>query len=700
MSIDSSSRYSKGLIAKLTDYQPATRESLADDEILNQLYDLEHSLDQPIRLNSKLLYLHDNISITDGSNIGDILPTKDMIGLVLTDNQEQPASLACFKPNRDSKPLITDISQPCAFVIGDISQDRQLWAVDTLEDGISLYHQLNVICKQPATILVNLIAWQFEPMIKHFSEVQTVYLNVTVDKRHKLDKLAGYNVKAVISTFDMLMELKEGKLLTEIMGEATLTDMQLEGWGDPESLANDPSKPTPYPIEAWQGLLRKVIEKISYYAQVPPAMAGQCILGGLSHMGQRFIDAPIGHTHMPASLYLITEGESGSGKSVAMKLSHYQINLYEREQYQIYLERLDEWEADKESLKGSELREFLAKNPRPHNPISIFDDATIEPILDRFIDGEMNNASWTTDEAGQFFNGHTMKGDTAGNALSALTRLYSDGIANRMRSQKNKHANPRSQAYDVRMTLLLMGQRVILEKALTDPMMNGQGFLARAMIACPEDLRGQRIWNNPERRKQGPYDDKDLIAYWQRCKSLLDPAPINDPNLNQKGRVKVCWHDIHAEQAFYNGMQAIEDRQARGHALEYLKAYASRMAENASRIASLMALFEGRYSITADDIQRAFMLVEYSTSERLRYLDATPCSEQNDGEKLSSWLVNKVRGKNPLVLNRGWISRNAPNALRGKKLATLLNELESMGHIKQEKQQRSLFVYINPKLLK
>ncbi|MGM9249571.1 hypothetical protein ACTFGC_00625, partial [Campylobacter jejuni] len=97
---------------------------------------------------------------------------------------------------------------------------------------------------------------------------------------------------------------------------------------------------------------------------------------------------------------------------------------------------------------------------------------TIEPILDKFVDGQMSDASWSTDEAGQFFNGHTMKGDTAGNALGALTKLYSEGIASRTRSQKNQFASPRSQAYDVRMTLLLMGQRVILEQALTDNMMN------------------------------------------------------------------------------------------------------------------------------------------------------------------------------------------------------------------------------------
>ncbi|MGM9182366.1 DUF3987 domain-containing protein, partial [Campylobacter jejuni] len=116
-----------------------------------------------------------------------------------------------------------------------------------------------------------------------------------------------------------------------------------------------------------------------------------------------------------------------------------------------------------------------------------------------------------------------------------------------------------------------------------------------------------------------------------------------------------------AEQAFYDGMQAIENRQAKGRALEYLKAYASRMAENASRIASLMAFFEGRYTITTDDINRAFKLVEYSTSERLRYLDATPSDKESDTEKLSKWLISKAKNRKPHKLNRTYVSNYAPS---------------------------------------
>ena len=620
----------------------------------------------------------------------------------MSNNQDEPVTLASITPNGSQKPLIIDRMQPSALVIGALDGTRELIAIDdTLENAVML---AQCLINDNVTVLVSLDSLLFNGMVKHFAEVAPVTIFTTIDKKDKVCKpLAGANVKAVITVFDVLLQLDNHSTYADILADddTTIIDLQAEIWGEPEPLANDPSKPTPYPIEAFKGLLKHVVQAIAHYSQVPDAMAGQCVLGALAHMGQRFIDAPMGHGHMPTSLILITEGESGSGKTQAMGLTHFKIKEYERQQYSNYLDDIAAWDSEKAGLKGKELAQFLEDNPKPQNPKTLFDDATIEPILDRFISGEMNNASWTTDEAGQFFNGHTMTGDTAGSALSALTKLWSDGEVSRLRSQKSAYATPQTDAHSVRMTLLLQGQRVVLEQALTDPLMNGQGFLARALIACPPDLRGHRVWDDAKRRNDSPYDNPHLIEYWSRCHALLDPLPANEPTTaqGQPQRIKMQWAEG-AEQVFCNHMQGIENRQANGQTLEYLKAYASRMAENASRIASLMAFFDGRKVITIDDITRAFMLVEYSTAERLRYLDATPTGEQNDSEKLSSWLVDKARGKNPHKLSRTYIANNAPNPMRKntKLLQSELDKLESAKHIRQEIEGRSKVILINPKL--
>ena len=680
-------------------FDAATRQGLANDNTLLNLYNLCEQL----CTQDKLLQLDSDINITTGFDTGSIAPTSGTIGLVLSNNQDQPITLASVKPNSNQNPLIIDRMQPTALVIGTLDGTRELIAIDNLDDAATLGQYL---IADNVTLLVCLDSLLFNGMVKHFAEVAPVTIFATIDKRDKVCKpLAGANVKAIITVFDALLQLENGATYANILAdsETTILDLQAEIWGEPEPLANDPSAPTPYPIDAFTGLLKQVIEAVTYYAQVPTAMAGQCVLGALAHMGQRFIDAPIGHGHMPASLILITEGESGSGKTQAMGLTHFKIKEYERRQYARYLDDVSTWESDKASLKGKELSEFLDDNPKPYNPKTMFDDATIEPILDRFVAGEMSNASLSTDEAGQYFNGHTMTGDTAGSALSAITKLYSDGEVSRLRSQKSAYATPQTDAHNVRMTMLLQGQRIILEKALTDPLMNGQGFLARALIACPEDLRGQRTWDDEQRRNDSPYDNPKLIAYWSRCQSLLDPLPASLPNesIGTPQRIKMQWGNG-AEQAFYKHMQAIENRQAKGKTLEYLKAYASRMAENASRIASLMAFFEGRNVVTIDDITRAFMLVEYSTAERLRYLDATPSGEQNDSEKLSSWLVDQARAKKPHKLNRTAAYNGAPKPMRknNKILQNELDNLASMGHIKQTKEGQKQIIEINPKLYK
>lgn len=690
---------STGFLELLNNFNAATRQGLASDATLTNLYDLN----QQLSIQRKLLSIDSNISISTGIDTGTIAPTAGTIGLVLSNNQDEPVTLASMTPNSNQKPLIIDRVQPSALIIGTLDSKRELIAIDNLDDAVTL---AQCLINDNVTILASLDSLLFNSTVKHFAEAYPVTIFSTIDKKDKVCKpLAGANVKAVITVFDVLLQLDNHSSYAAILADddTTIIDLQAEIWGEPEPLANEPSTPTPYPINAFNGLLQNVVKAVAHYSQVPEAMAGQCVLGALAHMGQRFIDAPMGHGHMPASLILITEGESGSGKTQAMGLTHFKIKEYERQQYTDYLSDVATWESDKAALKGKEQATFIDENPKPKNPKTLFDDATIEPILDRFISGEMNNASWTTDEAGQFFNGHTMTGDTAGSALSALTKLWSDGEVSRLRSQKSAYATPQTDAHSVRMTLLLQGQRVVLEQALTDPLMNGQGFLARALIACPPDLRGKRIWDNPQRRNDSPYDNPYLIDYWQRCHALLDPLPASQPNdsTGTPQRIKMKWANQQAEQAFYEHMQAIENRQANGQTLEYLKAYASRMAENASRIAALMAFFDGRKVITTDDIKRAFMLVEYSTAERLRYLDATPTGEQNDSEKLSSWLVDKARGKNPPILNRTDAYNGAPKPMRknNKVLQNELDNLESMGHIRQMEDGKKKVIYINPKLL-
>ena len=692
-------------ISYIADLKNATPEQRAQDTNISQLDGLQNDLGLPTNHIDNTRYLHDDISMKGGNSKGEKLPhTKGRCGLIMVNNKGKPVNIAARTPNNDNEsPIISDTTQASAYAIGSMSHDSNWWLVTDLSDAVMLYAALAV--NDPnVTVLACLNKSMFDMTLRHFSEVKTIHIIDTAQYKDRLVKRqAGISAIAHITIDSIINRLNEGDLIGDLITDADTIELEVLAWGDPEPLASDPSAPTPYPIGAFTGLLKRVVEAVAYYSQVPDAMAGQCVLGALAHMGQRFVDAPMGHGHQPASLMIIIEGESGSGKSQAMGLTHFKIKEYERQQCKTFAKELDSWNEEKAATPIKEMQAFLENNPKPQNPVTVFKDATIEPILDKFISGDIHNASWTTDEAGQFFSGHTMKGDTAGNALSALTTMHSDGEISRLRSQKSAYAIAKTNAHDVRLTLVLMGQRVVLEGALTDPLMNEQGFLARALIACPPDLRGKRVWNDEQRNNDNPHDNPDLIEYWSRCQNLLTPFLGNIPrglDSKESPRIKIQWEDCQTRQVFNDLAQGIEIRQAKGKEFEYLKGYASRMAENASRIASLMAYFEGRETITTDDIKRAFMLVEYSTAERLRYLDATPQGVQNDSEKLSSWLVDKTKHKTPAILNRTDVYNGAPKPMRknSKVLQNELDNLESVGHIKQMEDGRKKVIYINPKL--
>ena len=648
----------------------------------------------------KLLFIDSNYTV-DNTN----QPTANSIGVMLFDEHYQPSNLAIFPLNNAEPFPLHSLKNDC-FILGN---GGQVVAVASLDTAIDLYPYLTI--NGEYSLIAPLKDWQFERMVKAHASHSQVTLFTDYPTGKQLEKtFKGLNVR-LVATVDTITDLVISYSLDEIINDpnkepALQTKVkELNGieWGEPEPLEDTNTPATRYPIEAWQGVLRQAVEAIAYHAQVPTAMAGQCILGALSTIGQRYVNAPMGHEYKPACLFLITEGESGSGKTQANKYSHYSITKWEKNAYQLFVERLQEWEADRNALKGAERTHYEATVPKPKNESMVVTDATIEAVLDKFIIDGLPNQSWTTSEAGQFLNGHSMKSDTAGNALSSLTSVWSGDPVSRLRSQRGKNAIPFTNAYDARLTLDIMGQRVILEPALNDPLMNGQGFLPRCLIACPESLIGSRQWATPERMNQSPYDDPRLLAYWARCDILLDPpqTEITRDITGKEVRFNMPFADQQARQTLANFQDEIEGRQAKGRALEYLRAFASRMAENASRIASLMAFFDCQKSVSVDYLERAFMLVEYSTAERLRYLDIKT-NEKSDTQKLIDWLVDRASKDRLFKLNRTYVANSCPMPMQrsNKLLQQELDKLEQAGYIRQEQEGKKRVILINPCLFK
>ncbi|MGP5505595.1 hypothetical protein ACTXM6_13060, partial [Psychrobacter celer] len=233
---------STGFLELLSSFDAATRQGLADDNILLNLYNLCEQLG----IQDRLLHLDSDITIMTGNDKSDIAPTEGTIGLVLNNNQDQPVTLASVTPNSNQKPIIIDRMQPSAFIIGTLSNDRELIAVDNLDDAVTLAYYLMA---DNVTLLVSLDKLLFNGMVSHFAEAYPVTIFTTLDEKDKAcQPFKGANVKGVITGARTLLEhLEYGELsYREILtlDDTTILDLQAEIWGEPEPLANDPSKPT------------------------------------------------------------------------------------------------------------------------------------------------------------------------------------------------------------------------------------------------------------------------------------------------------------------------------------------------------------------------------------------------------------------------------------------------------------------------
>lgn len=471
-------------------------------------------------------------------------------------------------------------------------------------------------------------------------------------------------------------------------------------WGELLPLAQpETSVNSTYPIHALPPLARDAVIAIAEHVQAPIGMTAQCVIGAMSHIAQAHVNAPhpFNPQGEPCSLYLLTEGQSGSRKSTSRNMADKAIIQHERKQYELYRRDLEQWKSGQASLNKKDKEAYSAENPPPHDPSTLYSDITLESIAGLYVDGILNNASIASDEAGQFFGGYTMKGDTRTQAIGGYAKLFDDGFVERTRSKSNLNGSGR--AYDVRLTFNLQGQHEVLSDALKDPVLRGQGFLPRFILTIPENLAGTRLQDAIYRSKNANHDHR-LIAYWTRCEYLLDdcPRPQGGQEL-YNGRYVIPMNDEAREidASFYN---MFEELQGKGKRYEYLQAFASRASQLARRLATVFAYFEGLQWIDAKTLTGACEVVKHSLNEWALYADIEVKTE-SDAERLIKWLVRKCEGQKTdrILYSNVQTSCPRPMSKNTKVLEVVMQQLEDSNYIKIESISKKRFVLINPILL-
>jgi len=572
---------------------------------------------------------------------------------------------------------------------------------------------LPTLCSSHKTELKPYDFEQIQFVINQLSQAgyKQLYLPVRIEQMHlepfkKLEqntavRLLCQYLRIGVNQFEI--GLSQDESVSEVLAfieEAIELLSKPTDWGELLPLQQEESVASnPYPIDALPLLAKEAVLAISEHVQSPIAMTAQCVIGAMSHIAQAKVNAPDRFKAQgePCSLFLLTEGQSGSRKSTSKNLADRAILDYERKQYEIYRTELEQWKSGQAGLPKKDREAYCAENPPPNDPSTLYSDITLESIAGLFIDGILQNASISSDEAGQFFGGHTMKADTRNQALGGYTKLFDDGYVERTRSKSNLNGSGR--AHDVRVTFNLQGQREVLDNALKDPVLRGQGFLPRFILTIPENLAGTRLQDAAYRNKNANKDHR-LIAYWTRCEYLLDSCPqVQTEHELHNGRYVIPMNEeaIAIDTEFYN---VIESLQRAGKRFEYLQAFASRASQLARRLATVFAYFEGLQWIDAKTLKGACEVVKHSLNEWAMYAEIEVKTE-TEAERLIKWIAKKCNEQKTDRIAYSNVQTSCPRPMQKNKnlLEMVVEQLIDSNHIKIESIGRTRYVVIHPCLV-
>lgn len=465
------------------------------------------------------------------------------------------------------------------------------------------------------------------------------------------------------------------------------TDVKL-GCTAPEPLRRPVRPPEPYPVVELGPILAPACESLRRVIQAPDAICGASLLASASLAVQGLADVGNSDRVHPLSLWFLSVAESGERKSAVDGEAMRPARVHEKglvdahaEAVEAHEAAMEEWEAVRDRAKADAkksggvglaagLQAIGPAPPPPLRPILIAADFTAEGLAKLLAVGLPSMGAFT-DEAALVFGGHGMSKEAVTRTAGTLCKLWDNGCLDRIRAGDGP-----VKLFGRRLALHLMGQPVIAERALSDDVLAGQGFLARCLLAWPESTAGSRIY-----RRENLNDDPALIRYCARAADLFArPLPLAEgarngvapPLLNLSPEAFHIWEGLH---------NSIEAEMAPGGRFATVKAWASKTPEQCLRIAGVLTLFDRPEArvIDAATVERAAELALWHLGEATRLAGTAALSpEVREAEALLAWAHENrhVRIYSTIALNRG------PACIREvETFRRAMNELERAGWV-------------------
>ncbi|MCP5346554.1 MAG: DUF3987 domain-containing protein [Pseudomonadales bacterium] len=487
-------------------------------------------------------------------------------------------------------------------------------------------------------------------------------------------------------------------------------------WPKPLSLTAK-IDPKPYPLDALPERVRVAVEEVLAFTKAPVPLVASSALAALSLAGQALVDVKRAEKLQgPTGLFLLTVADSGERKSTCDGFFMQAIREFEAEQAEatkpLIKEQkaaMDVWEAKHGGIKekirqltkaGKPVRELeVALRDLEHDkpePLRVprlsYSDATPEALKWNLAKG-WPSGGIVSSEAGLVFGAHGMGKDSVMRNLATLNQLW-DGVDIATERRTSESFTVRG----ARLTIALQVQEATLRSFFdrSGELARGTGFLARFLLAWPESTQGYRPFTDP------PESWPALARFNQRIAEILQQdVPIDEDGtlsptlLPLTAEAKAAWIAFH---------DAIESELRSGGELYDVRDVASKIADNAARIATLFQIFEhdSGNAVGLAAFEGASRIAAWHLHEARRFYGELALPEaQANAVRLDSWLLDYCRREKTNIVPRREIQRNVtPVHIRHKAaLDSALDELMEAGRVQLLQEVRRKEIHINPALL-
>lgn len=408
-----------------------------------------------------------------------------------------------------------------------------------------------------------------------------------------------------------------------------------------EALLSNAYEPSEYPVDAL-GPLADVCRGIAKLGQMTTAMAGQCVLGSAALLCQSRADVRTLAGDKPLSLYLLTIGESGDGKTTGEDIALKPVAEYQRRATRAFKAELKRYEAEMDRRKKGD-----SIPDKPREPYMIMKDGTIEGIRRGFAEGVPSQGVFTS-EAAVMLSGYGMNLQNRAKTAAEFNTLFDHGEVSAGRA-----ISGRIQLYDRRLSAHWMLQPEAAYGGLHTPLLTKMGFWARFLFAWPPPSPPRKA--KPFRPEQGSH----IRDYWARCVALLeypsreDCSDLNVLNATREAEELAC--------AFFERMEVAA--KSKDGIMRDARAFALRATELAFRVAGVLAVFGEQDGIDLGLMRNGIALITYSLETwRGAHGDRYEAEARADAFRLYEWLLHQSGARSTEI----GILRIGPRATRSQ----------------------------------